>query len=315
MNALRSHDVSGTCEREIPMRTLAILMLLLLAMVALPGAARAAESYDGCAGTVSALPATISTPGTWCLKQNLSTSMASGSAITIAANDVALDCNDFGIDGSAAGVSTLATGISASNTFHSTVRHCRVSGFQTAIELSVSGTGGGHLVEYNHLISNVLIGIDVEGDGSRVQHNDVLTTGSSAGAAGDLFGIRTAGSVDVLDNTVAGLVATTNQNGSVTGIYANFTGMSSGTGTSSGSVDGNRVKDLFSTVNGTTKAINVPSASGRGAIRNNDLSGDGTSRSTGISCASTRYRASYNVINGFPTFLPGCGDAGHNDKF
>ncbi|HEY2344332.1 MAG TPA: hypothetical protein VGH80_00465 [Xanthomonadaceae bacterium] len=292
------------------MRTLAILLLVPLAACAWPGHARAAQNYDACTGTVASLPATISTPGTWCVKQDLATSIASGSAITVTANDVVLDCNDFGIDGSAAGISSLATGISASDTLHTEIRRCRVSGFSTGIALTTTGVGGGHRVEGNHLAANLLVGINVEGDGSRVQHNDVFATGSAAGAAGSLYGIRTAGSVDVLDNTVAGLVATTGGNGATIGIYTDFTGASTG----SVSVDGNRVKGLHADGTGKATAVYLHSTNGRGAVRNNDLSGDGSTGSVGISCASATDRARYNIIDGFATFLVTCFNAGHNDE-
>ena len=77
--------------------------LALLAMAGAPHVAQAAESYDSCKGFITSLPVSISTPGTWCLKQDLATSLASGNAVTILANDVTLDCNGFKIDGTAAG--------------------------------------------------------------------------------------------------------------------------------------------------------------------------------------------------------------------
>ena len=47
------------------------LPTLLLAALAAP--AHAAESYDSCTGTISTLPATLTTQGTWCLQGDLST--------------------------------------------------------------------------------------------------------------------------------------------------------------------------------------------------------------------------------------------------
>jgi hypothetical protein len=60
---------------------------------------------------ITALPYTISTQGVYCLTGNLSTGMTSGSAITIATNNVVLDLNGFKIGGLAAGPDTNATGI------------------------------------------------------------------------------------------------------------------------------------------------------------------------------------------------------------
>src|SRR5688572_33166642 len=107
-----------------------ILTLLAMSLLAsIPGKAAAAESYDSCKGVITALPATITTPGTWCLKQDLATLLASGNAITVKANDVTLDCNDFKLDGSGAGVSTKTIGIRAVDVSNVTVRHCNVRGF------------------------------------------------------------------------------------------------------------------------------------------------------------------------------------------
>ena len=80
--------------------------LLLGGLLAVPPSARAAESYDSCAGYIDSLPATISRQGVWCLRKNLSASIGNGNAITIATNDVTIECNDFRGGGLAAGWST-----------------------------------------------------------------------------------------------------------------------------------------------------------------------------------------------------------------
>src|SRR5688572_11288780 len=75
--------------------------------------ALAARSYDTCTGYVESLPATIGSPGQWCLRRDLSTAQTSGAAITVAANNVTLDCNDFKLGGLSAGLDTLAHGMAA----------------------------------------------------------------------------------------------------------------------------------------------------------------------------------------------------------
>src|SRR4249919_153681 len=87
-------------------RSIATVLLAGLLWLALPCSAEAAESYDSCKGYITSLPATISTPGTWCLKQNLSSLASTGSGINITAKDVTLDCNDFLLDNSVVGVGT-----------------------------------------------------------------------------------------------------------------------------------------------------------------------------------------------------------------
>src|SRR5687768_5499102 len=92
--------------------------------------ARAAESYDNCVAYIDALPVVIGTQGVWCLRDNVSTAISSGAAITIATNNATIDCNDFKIGNLAAGPSTNAIGIQASNRRNATIRNCTIRGFR-----------------------------------------------------------------------------------------------------------------------------------------------------------------------------------------
>src|SRR5690349_23359353 len=87
------------------------LRACMLLSVLLGGGAQAAQDRDACTGTIATLPATLSTPGTWCLAGDLATAQATGAAITLDADDLTLDCNGFRLDGQAAGLATQATGI------------------------------------------------------------------------------------------------------------------------------------------------------------------------------------------------------------
>src|SRR5688572_11518098 len=93
---LRSFRRRGTTMR------LPLVLVLALACSA-AHRADAAASYDACTGFIDTLPATIGTQGTWCLRNNLTSSLASGAAISIATNNVVLDCNGFKIGGLSAG--------------------------------------------------------------------------------------------------------------------------------------------------------------------------------------------------------------------
>jgi hypothetical protein len=77
------------------------LRVTLLAVVALsvsrPGLA--AESYDSCVGFIDTIPTVINEQGTWCLRQNLTTSAGSGNMISIVTDNVTIDCNGFKIGG------------------------------------------------------------------------------------------------------------------------------------------------------------------------------------------------------------------------
>src|SRR6188472_3928576 len=80
-----------------------------------PCAVHAAESYDNCTGFITSLPAVISTQGTWCFKQDLNTSISSGSAISVNTNNVTLDCNNFKLGGLLAGPNSSTIGVYSFN--------------------------------------------------------------------------------------------------------------------------------------------------------------------------------------------------------
>lgn len=156
---------------------------------------------------IATVPTTLSTPGVYCLKKDLSTAITSGVAIGIAANDVTLDCNGFKLGGLAAGPSSFAKGISASGTTcrkRVTVRSCNVRGFHIGINLLGSCGGGsadgeGHRVLDNRLDGNLYTGIQVNGPGAQVLRNRVANTG---GASGQQYATGIIASGDVIGNTV-----------------------------------------------------------------------------------------------------------------
>jgi parallel beta-helix repeat protein len=180
----------------------ACTMLWLLAGMFAFHPARAAQSYDNCAGTISSLPATISTLGVWCLKGDLSTAITNGNAITIATNNVTIDCNDFKLGGLAAGDSSDATGIFASNRQNATIRRCNIRGFFYGI--AITG-GAGHLVEDNRLDNNLYMGIQLIADNSLVRRNRVFDTGGYPDYPAS-YGIYA--SADLVENIVTGVFST-----------------------------------------------------------------------------------------------------------
>lgn len=180
-------------------RYLPVLALALLGGLAM-SPAMAAESYENCAGFIDSLPATISRPGTWCLRKNLATGISSGNAVTIASSHVTLDCNDFQIDGLAAGASTDAHGIQASFATYTTVRRCGVRGFAMGIRLDA---GGSNLVEDNHVQQSFVTGIYFGSLGGIVRRNRVVDTGGRPDSQTST-GIFSTGAA-VVDNTVDGL--------------------------------------------------------------------------------------------------------------
>jgi len=274
------------------------LFLLVLAL-SVPRTAHA-ETYNTCSGFITSLPVLITTQGTWCLKSDLATAITAGNAITINTNNVTIDCNGFKIGDLAAGVSTVAIGIYSLSHANATIRHCNIRGFYTGVLLG--GIGSGALVEDNRLDNNTYIGIEVDGDSSIIRNNRVFDTGGST-ASVDAHGINAAYSVDVQDNVVAGVTATSGGNGSAFGIGT--------TVDASGSVSGNRVRDVIKDGTGIAYGI-FNASSGHLDLRDNFMVGDGSTGSVGLLCSNSNGSARDNTIDGFDTALQACTDSGGN---
>jgi hypothetical protein len=272
-----------------------LLAALFALPLAWPSAARAAESFDACTNFITVLPATIASAGTYCFNQNLATSAASGTAVKINADNVTLDCNGFKLDGLGGGAATTNTGIGTTSHLNVTVRHCHVRGFYYGANL----TGSGHLVEDNLFEGNTYQGLQVRGDGSTVRRNRVFDTGGSS-VATTAYGIVTFYSVDIIDNTVTGVLAST---GGAGGIQT--------TSNLDASITGNRVRGVVPGAGAASYGINNVT-SDRLLMRGNELSGTGLAGSFGLKCANGHGRARDNVINGFVTALSACTNDGNN---
>lgn len=150
---------------------------------------------------LTALPAVIEVPGTYCLAKGMEARISTGAAISIKASDVTLDCNGYRVNGSSAGATSTAKGVYAAERSNITIRGCTVKGFHTGIELSGS-TSRGNRVEDNRVTDSLYRGIFVRGSGNLVRKNQVLNTGGFAGS-GNSYGIVAA--ADVADNLVDGV--------------------------------------------------------------------------------------------------------------
>ena len=284
-----------------------LIALVMLAGFLVPHMVAAAQSYDNCTGFVTAVPAVISTQGTWCLKQDLATAISSGNAITIATNNVTIDCNDFKLGGLAAGTGTQAIGILASDRFNATLRHCNIRGFKYgALLTNTSGnsSGGGHLVEDNRFDGNTFVGMRIEGDGSLVQRNRVTDTGGTTTVGNaNAYGIETWYGVDILDNAVSGVVATGSSNGNAFGIHS--------VSNVDGNISRNRIRGLLKVGAATVFGI-MASSSDHVVIRDNDVSGDGSVGSGPVGCSDANSSARNNTFSRFFGSLAGCNDDGGN---
>lgn len=276
----------------------AFLALAFAASCALSPAACAAESYDGCTGTIAALPAVIATQGVWCLKGDLATTLASGDAIRVTANNVTIDCNRFKLGGLGAGPSTLAVGIRvlASN---ATVRQCHVRGFYRGIVVDDLVATSGHIVEDNRVEASRSIGILVYGDTSTIRRNLVIDTGGDSGGTG----ILAVGRASVLDNTVDGVSGDPAHDVFSIGIWLS---QDDGTG---GVIADNRVSGLVASADATETGIYVTSDDT--IIRDNAVTTLGGAWSIGIRCNFPGSTAVGNVVTGPGTAVTGCYDGGN----
>jgi hypothetical protein len=274
-----------------------LLFLLASTAAAVAPTARAAASYDSCAGFISSLPAVITTQGVWCFDKDLSTASASGNAITVAANNVTIDCNGFKLGGLGAGPSTTATGIHSEDRLNTTVRGCTIRGFVNGVRLL---NGGGHLVEGNRLDGNLRIGVFSWSDATIIRRNLIVDTGGSTSETDDAWGILAYGSVEVVDNSVDGVDALGPVNGDAYGIYA---------GNDQSVVAGNRVRNIHGL--GTGKPIGIYGPQ-YGIVADNHVLTIGANTGIGIECADTNTTAVGNVVVVFQTGLSGCYDGGGN---
>jgi len=254
---------------------------------------------------ITSLPAVISSQGVYCLKQDLSTSITSGSAIQITTNNVTLDCNGFKLGGLGAGPSTQAIGVMSPGRSNITVRNCNVRGFRFGVSLgfdgSVESRPSGNLVENNRIERSTFSGIYVAGDSSLIRNNLVFSTGLSAHAY-PLNGIVTQMSVDIIDNTIDGVTQSPGAFASVHGINTwNNNG---------GTIAGNRIRGLQS-ISNMFGIFNGPMSRNM-IIQGNVISLPWTTRSYPVYCEEYRNLAAGNTALGVHRVIVGCVDDGRN---
>jgi hypothetical protein len=273
-------------------------MILALGL-SMPHVVRAAESYDNCTGYITSAPASITSQGTWCLKNDITASFISGEAIFVAANNVTVDCNGFKIVANP-GFENFSSGdgVYADNRLNVTVRHCDIRGFKNGV-LFTGASGGGHVVEDNRFDGNNTTGIYVVGDGSVIRRNWVFNTGGSP--VNPYFtGIQANYSVDIIDNTISIVSATSGNNGSSYGIIS--------MANAGGSIKDNRIRGVKG--DGTGIATGIFSDD-QVSLRNNEVTGDSSADSVGIGCTSANGRTKGNVIIGFATAIYICSNDGN----
>ncbi len=170
-------------------------LILAVALVAAFWMSTAAAETTDCT-EITSLPYTISTQGVYCLRGNLETNMASGSAIWITVNNVVIDLNGHKIGNLAAGQATNATGIGASQRQNITIRNGTVRGFYYGIWMNDSSpytTSQGHIIEDIRADLNTFAGIKVMGRGNIIRNNIVVSTGRTDVTDSWAYGIYVTG--------------------------------------------------------------------------------------------------------------------------
>ena len=215
------------------------LGIIMGAIYASPAAAEITECTP-----ITSVPATISTQGVYCLKQHLSSNLASGAGITVTVNNVTIDCNEFKLGNIAAGLSTTAVGVTATGRSNVVVRHCGLRGWRTGVQM----INGVYRIEDNAFDQNTQTGIFVSGDGSVVRGNEVVKTGGSTSPSlTEFHGITVNGDIDIDNNLVDGVTATASGNGHAYGIRTENADASS--------VNDNRIRNLTKAGSGARRGI------------------------------------------------------------
>ena len=169
-------------------------------------------------------------------------------------------------------------------------------------------SGGGHIIEDNRFDGNLYDAIYLTGDGSVIQRNRLLNTGGSPFRTA-ASAIEASGTIDILDNTISGVVPTTNAlkvNDSTYGVFLYSNAL--------GSINGNRVRGLVKKGSGIVTGMNVAFSS-RVTLRGNDLGDTGSAGGIGFRCSpsSSLSRIVSNVVMGFVTPNQGCAVGGGNE--
>lgn len=273
------------------------VMIVLLALGLLPPA-HAAEGRDNCTGMITSLPVTITTPGIWCLATHVSTTITSGAAITVAADDVTIDCNDFKVGGLLGNVNTNTVGIAGTDRLNTTVRHCVVRGFIEGIRLS--GTSAGALIENNRLDFNTVAGISVAGSSHVVRNNRISDTGGRPASLRTGGILSTADSSRINDNSILSMWVA-GDDGDVVGVSSLGDACE---------VARNNVSGLVPGDTGEAVAIDTGASAGSSIHRNQLLSRvlvTGTAILAGID-----NQCGNNSFAGWTSGIVGCTDAGAN---
>ncbi len=173
-------------------KSVAATLLCALVLVGRPAGAETINCTP-----VNAVPIVITLPGVYCFTHSFVTSITSGDAILIQANNVVIDLNGFRLGGLGAGLGTNAIGIRSVNQQNITIKNGTIRGFKFGINLFCPApcTSQGHIVEDIRADQNTYVGMQVLGTGNIVRNNQVVATGGTTalGPDSNTYGIVISG--------------------------------------------------------------------------------------------------------------------------
>ena len=215
---------------------------------------------------ITDIPITITESGVYCLTDNLATSITTGNAITLDADNITIDLNGWMLDGSGAGMATEATGIYSYQLNNITVRNGTIQGFHYGVQLDVDtvtySASRGNLIERIRASANTGAALFTKGMGTIIRHNHIVNTGNSTISPNYwAVGISSYGTnCQVLNNTINNTTAS--GSGTADAIYMR--------NANSSIIEGNQVSGLYS---GALNMYGIHLVSSHGVIvRGNSIS-------------------------------------------
>ncbi len=268
--------------------------LALVVACGLSGSAVARADSLHCTA-ITSLPAIISAAGQYCLKQDLSTSITSGSAILVNVNAVTIDLNGFKLGGMTGGSDSTAIGINAAFRSNITIRNGSIRGFAVGLQVS----GDQNIVEGMRIDGSLLQGMVIAGRGTLVQHNMIEGIGGAGSTA--LRGILTIFGPHVIRGNVINRVS----GSGAAGIF-----LSSPDGVT---VEDNNISQISGSGYGIRSQYPGGGTTSGNVVRNNVIQGTGA---FGIDVDGTRDACFSNIVStGFSTPLSGCAPSVGNQTF
>jgi hypothetical protein len=178
-------------EISVNKRTLLSYVCFFLAAAPLSGFAESTQC-----NVITSLPTTISSPGVYCINQDLVLAGSSGFAVNIAADSVTLDLNGHALRSNAA-ANTVTEGVVVVGHKYFTIIDGTIAGFGEGINVeSLASTprSKGGLIADVKVQRSVAFGIGVDCDGCVIRNNLVTDTIVPASISGfSAIGIGVAG--------------------------------------------------------------------------------------------------------------------------